>query len=550
MPLPQLGADVEVTRKQGPEGAFFVLQRKPGGQPVVLSEPKYRVVELLGQADSYQALVETLRAGGQVITVAAAEVVVDELRAHELLVEASASAPVPSTPPTGRPIPTYPRLLKNLDIQPVPDSPRPLFQVRAPGSPKMGMLSDVDLTLAGLMDGTRDLDALVEAARAAGVPASLEQLSKFIRELQAYDVLENAAAKPAKVVGFGSDSPVEGAGAVEEAPAVPWTERLRVTAAPIAESALAWGRTTWARASQLRGRELGVAIGGAALLLVSTVGLVVHVPLRVRTKCVVSALKQTPVTAASERTLVELTAASGQPVKAGEVVGKLDASDLTARAEEVNAELEKLDAKLAVLRSPASRGQLASVKKKLAAAKKQLAKAKRKGGASNSSKAAVEALQARLKLLQQAGNDDAIAAVQAQARTLHIELADLKQAQAAAVLTAPVDGVLVGAGEQVKPGQQVHAGEVLLAVGDPGSLGTRVQLEEDALPKLGDHVEVRAAKGAPWTGHVTAVEKTPKATVVEVVLDESADAKPGAAAEATFTLGRQTLLGSLFHSEI
>jgi len=88
--------------------------------------------------------------------------------------------------------PEHPKLRTDLRMERASVGDAAIFEVRAPGSTSTCKLYDIELTVARMMDGERDLQAIAAASGANGLPVTVHQLQKFIRELAAYGFIENA----------------------------------------------------------------------------------------------------------------------------------------------------------------------------------------------------------------------------------------------------------------------------------------------------------------------------------------------------------------------
>jgi multidrug efflux pump subunit AcrA (membrane-fusion protein) len=85
------------------------------------------------------------------------------------------------------------------------------LKIRAPDSESFCLLYDLEVSLLRLMNGKRDLDAIVTDGKTAGLPITRESLEKFLRELAAYQFLDNADPLPS-----WKDSPSAGEDATRE----------------------------------------------------------------------------------------------------------------------------------------------------------------------------------------------------------------------------------------------------------------------------------------------------------------------------------------------
>lgn len=194
MPLAKLGADVEVQEKKGPTGTFYTLRNPRSSKSLTLNQNQYLLVQLLAEANTYQDLVTAAINLGVAISESAAAKLVEGLRKTSMLDEPS-PAPARAAPAASSAwqSPERPKLRGDLDVQRTATGPATLYEVRVPGSPSICTLYEVDLTAARLMDGTRDLDAIARSGTAAGLPMTRQQIEKFIRQLAAYNLIEDAA---------------------------------------------------------------------------------------------------------------------------------------------------------------------------------------------------------------------------------------------------------------------------------------------------------------------------------------------------------------------
>ncbi|MGQ0504252.1 MAG: HlyD family efflux transporter periplasmic adaptor subunit [Myxococcaceae bacterium] len=215
---PKLRADVSI-RKSGKAG-LYELQRRGSRSGCTLHELELKVAQLLDGRRSHQQIIELSKAMGLPLTEALFEKFLRELIAYDMLdVPGTAASSIDQTQLAASSLvgdnlihttapfsmdvisgawtpPEKPRLRKDLRIRKVEKGRSLLFEVTNPNASATCTLYEIEHTVAQLMNGGRSLVKIVSESAALGLPMTVEQLVKFMRQLSAYGLIENAAPLP------------------------------------------------------------------------------------------------------------------------------------------------------------------------------------------------------------------------------------------------------------------------------------------------------------------------------------------------------------------
>ncbi|MBK7862011.1 MAG: HlyD family efflux transporter periplasmic adaptor subunit [Archangiaceae bacterium] len=184
----RLHPDARFTSPEGPQGASHTLSRESNGASLTLNRPQYLVARLLAHARSVEQLVVAARGMGVGISETQVQRFLDGLRQKEL-VEDQPEPPVNGH--GGAELLTRPKLRGDLSIRRISNGGSVLHEVSVPGGLTPSVLYDLELSIARLMNGERSLEQIVASGSQGGVPMNLEQLTKFVRQLGAQNLLEN-----------------------------------------------------------------------------------------------------------------------------------------------------------------------------------------------------------------------------------------------------------------------------------------------------------------------------------------------------------------------
>ncbi len=232
---PRLRSDL-LSRSSGADGGNLHELQVPGSQSVcTLYDIELQVAKLMDGKRTLDQLVEAGRRLGLPMTQDQLEKFLRQLAAYQLIDNAEplpppSAAPVDGdadtgdttttrqddprsesrlqepTAPFSRDVisaasggwtaPERPKLRRDLETRRVEQGKSIFFELRNPKASATCTLYDIEQSVAQLMDGRRTLEGIMEESRKLGLPTTLDQLVKFIRQLAAYSLIENAAPLP------------------------------------------------------------------------------------------------------------------------------------------------------------------------------------------------------------------------------------------------------------------------------------------------------------------------------------------------------------------
>jgi HlyD family secretion protein len=202
-------------------------------------------------------------------------------------------------------------------------------------------------------------------------------------------------------------------------------------------------------------------------------------------------------------TLREFSVKEGDTVKKGQVIGKIDASDVESRILELEAQMELERANLAKLQAGAEPEEIAQQQERVLQQERNVQAAEKEyqrmnqlyqSGAATAqelekTKAILDAALSELKLakqdlaLKQKGpRQEELQSIQAQLHRYQAEKAQLEKERVHSVLIAPSDGTVLT--RAAKNGQYVNKGTELLTIGNLDQLIVEAEVNESDVRKI------------------------------------------------------------------
>jgi multidrug resistance efflux pump len=465
---PKLRTDLSIVRTASGNATLFEVRAPESLSACTLYDIELGVANLMDGSRDLPTIVDAGRKGGVPMNVEQLEKFIRQLTAFHLVENAAPLPPAKpvSTPgpvrrsappneggPTTQPFsreaigaaawsaPQRPKLRLDLEVQKITKGAQIIFEVRDPKVGSVCTLYDVELAVAQLMDGKRDLDTIVKAGRSVGLPMDLVQLQKFIRQLAAYRFIENAAPLPplfAPQVSVPTTQTVAGRAtaperpAVESAPPKPLDNRallLDVPAAPPVEDhveerrpapALSTGEMLAApqplpakdlaevtasdsapapRRGIVRPRSMSASaplslpsrwppflvehpwragIGAFGGFALIVILVAIRVPATVTRPCATAAADPQPVRVEVDGKVASVAVGSGQLVAAGDVLARLDDAAAKDALNRANADAARAQQQADAAHSRPSAKELSRAKKLISTRQRELTAAKRK----------------------------------------------------------------------------------------------------------------------------------------------------------------------------
>lgn len=262
----------------------------------------------------------------------------------------------------------------------------------------------------------------------------------------------------------------------------------------------------------LRGLSWRHGLAGAVLAAGFWALLFMPVELKVQGPASVDASRKVAVRSEIPGKLAEILVREGDLVRAGQVVARLDESDLAAQAAMTAAEVAKSRAQLAFLEHGPERERVAQAREEVRAhqaevahlvtRRERLARLRDEGlVAADQMETLAKELTVREGALRAAVDEAAlvakgfrpeqIGAARAEVRRLETQAADIARRLERCVLTAPVEGRVVTEALEQRRGDWLAPGGLLLEVADTRDLKAEVQVLESEISEVVPGREVR-----------------------------------------------------------
>ncbi|MDQ7008502.1 MAG: efflux RND transporter periplasmic adaptor subunit [Acidobacteriota bacterium] len=315
-----------------------------------------------------------------------------------------------------------------------------------------------------------------------------------------------------------------------------------------------------------------VKIGTALALL----GVLTAVPwpLRVRGTGEVRARLQVAVRPEVSGNIAEILVREGERVEAGQVVARLDRSELLAQLAMTRSDIERARADLGLLIDGPQREQVRQVWEKVRAAQAEVAhlasrherleRLRAEGLVSADlyeqvskelavSRGSLRAATEEARMVEKGARPERIAAAQAEVSRLETKAANVMRRLAACDLRAPIDGIVVTPGLEARAGERIASGGDLLEIADTDDLVVDVSVLESEIGDVepGQTLELRLAAYPGRTFLGTVVEIAPVASVddlgrahfrVRCTIDSEQDLlRPGMTGAAKIDCGRLSI---------
>ncbi|MGE5701982.1 MAG: efflux RND transporter periplasmic adaptor subunit [Clostridia bacterium] len=212
-----------------------------------------------------------------------------------------------------------------------------------------------------------------------------------------------------------------------------------------------------------------------------------------------------PVTlyAGTDGFLREFTVKTGDRVKQGQVIGKIDQSDMNSRLLELDAQIELKRADLAKARVGEEPEAIAQLQERMVVEQRKVETAKREYDRTQSlfqsgvstqqeldrAREALTGAQSELKIAQQnlalkqkGPRQEELASIEAQIKKLQVDKAQLEKDRVQSVIQAPFDGTILSL--KAENGQFMSRGKEIALIGDLTKLTVEAQVSESDAPKL------------------------------------------------------------------
>ncbi|RNB92379.1 efflux RND transporter periplasmic adaptor subunit [Brevibacillus fluminis] len=194
---------------------------------------------------------------------------------------------------------------------------------------------------------------------------------------------------------------------------------------------------------------------------------------------------------------------AGDSVKQGQIIGKLDQSDMDGRLLDIDAQIELKRADLAKTKLGEEPEAIAQLQERVAAEQRNVDTAAREheralalfhSGASTQQEVdktaeAVSTAESNLKIakqnlaLKQKGpRPEELQSIEAQIKKLQIEKSQIEKDRVQSVIRAPLDGTILTT--KIENGQYVGKGKELFTLGDLSKLAVEAQVSESDAPKI------------------------------------------------------------------
>ncbi len=239
-------------------------------------------------------------------------------------------------------------------------------------------------------------------------------------------------------------------------------------------------------------------------------------PLRVRGTGEVRARLQVAVRPELSGNIAEILVRQGERVEAGQVVARLDRSELLTQLAMTRSDIERARADLRLLVDGPQREQVRQVWEKVRAAKAEVAhlssrhdrleKLRAEGLVSTDlyeqvskelavSQGTLRAATEEARMVEKGARPERIAAAEAEVARLETKAANVTRQLAACDLRAPISGVVVTAGLDSRTGERIASGGDLLEIADTDDLVVDVSVLESEIGDVqpGQRLEMRLA---------------------------------------------------------
>ena len=384
---------------------------------------------------------------------------------------------------------------------------------------RMVELNQVEAIVARHMDGSRTMAELTELARHYDREVLPEHVERIAVELYAAGLLEEAPSpmRMGVVVPITARRRAEQPPGEEAEPHRPEPAEARQEAQDGAWQAAkqpSWHQRRWVRALA----AIAVLTGAAAII---------PYPLHVTAECDIVPTTRARVRSELRGVLAEILVGEGEPVKAGQVIARLDARELDTQQRKAAAEVDRVQAELVRLQRGSRVEEIQRQRAVVSGRSNDVAYARRE--AKRLARMAAQGLGARaeaerashdlrikrsaraearaaLLLLRAGARAEEIAAGQAELDRARAELAFAQEQLGRAVLRSPIDGTLITPKFRERLHEQVEAGGLVCEVAATSAMRAEIWVPErdiDAV-QLGHPavVKVESYPDRPFEGKV------------------------------------------------
>jgi multidrug resistance efflux pump len=320
---------------------------------------------------------------------------------------------------------------------------------------------------------------------------------------------------------------------------------------------------TWAGAA-----KLALVIAGFAAVTAIPWPLKVQGPLQVKTR------QQAVVRPEVTGQLAEVLVREGDQVRAGQVLARLDRSELQADLEMTQARIERAEAELDLLLDGPEKEHVAQARERVKAAQaevshlrarhERLQRLREEGLVAADlyeqvrkelrvSEGSLRAARDEARLVEKGARPEKIDSARAEVARLQTQAADLLRQLAACELRAPIDGVVVTPDLSQRLGQRIPSGGELMEIADVSELQPEIRVAEREIGdvRVGQEIRFKLAAYPDETFTGTVREVSPAAAeddmgqaffrVKASVEDPDGVIRPGMTGSAKIQCGRRSL---------
>jgi multidrug efflux pump subunit AcrA (membrane-fusion protein) len=485
--------------------------------------------------------------------------------------------------------PERPKLRTDLQCKKATQGTGAIFKVKAPESSSICLLHDVEIAVLKLMDGKRTLAEIAAKGAKGGLPMTQVQLEKFIRELVAYNFVQNADPLPPwsaqsfveladdAIIGepktgeeqlFGSLAARVPEAAGPEEPGG-W-DALRASAQRTFERSGNWLwlqfqavqlalrpvwrqklKPLWLRAKKGRA-AVWAAAGAGGLLLLLIVLAFVRVAIHETYACQLSSLQAVDVSVPCEAVIAEIAAREGQRVARGDVLALLDVEGLKAQLGALQSATEKGQQEILTMRKGTDPNAVDDERRQLQNEQRQLAALKKgKSAARTDLEQRVALIRRRLALMAAASQEGAIVRKEVETDGIRKARQLAEEALARPDIRAPIAGKIEKSLPESRAGTVAHPNELLARISAADRFLADAWVPESDAARIAPGAMVLFAPGK-LQGSVLSVGKpevpgSGREVKVQLELqDPGGVLTPGTRGGARIEIGRHSALAALF----